>query len=143
MQSKSYYKELEHIIKSNKLEQQVFLKGTTDVVPIVLRHSDIFAFPSAHEGFSLALGEAMSIGLPTVAFKSCVSVNAMIEDGKQGFLCADGADAFAEGLEKLMRDKEFRIRMGQAAKQDMKKYAPEKIWDTWENLLKIYCISGE
>lgn len=140
---KAYYLELEHLIKSNKLEQKVFLKGSTDKVPQVLKEADIFAFPSAYEGFGMALAEGMSVGLPSVGFKSCPAVNELIKDGKTGILCDDGVDGLASALDKLMSNQQLRIEMGAAAKADMAEYAPQKIWDKWEMLLKELIISKE
>ncbi len=131
----TYYAELEHHIKVNKLQDRVFLKGTTNNVPEVLRNADVYAFPSAYEGFPLALGEAMSAGLPAIGFKSCPAVNEIIIDGKTGVLCDDGVESLANGLESLLKDKTLRAQMGKKAKSEMKNFAPEKIWDTWENLL--------
>lgn len=131
----TYYAELEHYIKVNKLQDRVFLKGTTNNVPEVLRNADVYAFPSAYEGFPLALGEAMSAGLPAIGFKSCPAVNEIIIDGKTGVLCDDGVESLANGLESLLKDKTLRAQMGKKAKSEMKNFAPEKIWDTWENLL--------
>lgn len=140
---KAYYLELEHLIKSNKLEQKVFLKGSTDKVPQVLKEADMFAFPSAYEGFGMALAEGMSVGLPAVGFKNCAAVNELIKDGKTGILCDDGADSLASALDKLMGNQQLRIEMGAAAKADMAEYAPQKIWDKWEMLLKELIISKE
>lgn len=134
--SKSYYKELEMLIISNKLQNRVFLKGSTDNISEKLRNADILAFPSAFEGFSLALGEGMSAGLPAIGYKSAPSVNEVIEDGKTGFLVDDGVEPYAEALEKLISNKSLRVSMGKAAKEEMKQYAPEKIWDKWEELMR-------
>lgn len=133
--SKSYYKELQMIINSNSLKNKVFLRGSTDDIPSKLREADILAFPSAFEGFSLALGEGMSAGLPAVGYKNAPSVNEVIIDGKTGFLVDDGVDPFAEALDKLMSDRDLRVRMGKAAKEEMAEFAPEKIWDKWEELM--------
>ena len=132
----AYYKELEHMIKSANLEDRVFLKGSTNDVPNKLEQSDIFAFPSAYEGFSLALGEGMSAGLPAIGYKNCPSVNEIILDGKTGFLVDDGVEPFAQALDKLMGDKVIRVKMGKAAKEEMEQYAPDKIWDQWAELIK-------
>ena len=35
-----------------------------------------------------------------------------------------------------MGDRALRVRMGQAARESMKQYAPEAIWDAWEKLLE-------
>ena len=131
----TYYKELQHLIKAAGLQSRVFLKGSTNDVASKLKDADIFAIPSAYEGFSLALGEAMSAGLPAIGYKNCPSVNELIFDGKTGLLCDDGVEPFAEALDKLMSNRELRVKMGKAAKKEMEEYAPEKIWDKWEELM--------
>lgn len=133
---KSFYNELQDMIKGNNLQDRVYLKGTSNNIPEVLKKADIFAFPSEYEGFGMALAEGMCVGLPAVGYKSCVGVNELILDGKNGFLCDDGVEAFAQALDKLMSDKNLRITMGKAAKESMKQFAPENIWDKWEELLK-------
>lgn len=131
----TYYAELEHYIKTNSLQNRVFLKGTTSNVPEVLKNADVYAFPSAYEGFPLALGEAMSAGLPAIGYRSCPAVNEIIIDGKTGILCDDGVEALAEGLEELLKNKEKRIEMGKNSKQEMSNFAPDRIWNIWESLL--------
>ena len=78
----------------------------------------------------------MSAGLPVIGYKNCPAVNELIKDGENGYLCEDGVNAFAQALDKLMSDEKLRKKMGKAAKEDMKQYAPEKIWDMWENLIE-------
>ena len=131
-----YTKEMEDLIHKYHLEERVNLCGNTDNVLSVYRRASIFAFPSAFEGFGLAMTEAMSAGLPVVAYKSCPAVNELVKDGKTGLLVDDGAEALAEGLRKLMKDQELREEMGRAAHEEMHTYAPEKIWDQWEALMK-------
>ena len=135
---KAYYKELQMMISKNKLANQVFLKGTTDDVKSVLKAGDIFAFPSAYEGFGMSLAEGMSMGLPAIGYKNCSGVNELITDGVDGYLCEDGVDDFRDKLRKLMSDRDLRVAMGKQARIAMKAYAPEKIWDTWENLLERF-----
>ena len=132
----TYYKELEHMISSANLSDRIFIKGATDKVPEKLREADIFAFPSAFEGFGMALAEGMSVGLPSIGYKSCSAVNELIKDGETGFLCDDGVEPLAQALDKLMGDKDLRVQMGKAAKADMAQFAPEKIWNQWEELMK-------
>ncbi|WP_298000140.1 glycosyltransferase [uncultured Phascolarctobacterium sp.] len=132
----TYYKELEHMISSANLSDRIFIKGATDKVPEKLREADIFAFPSAFEGFGMALAEGMSVGLPSVGYKNCPAVNELIKDGETGFLCDDGVEPLAQVLDKLMGDRELRVQMGKAAKADMAQFAPEKIWDQWEELME-------
>ena len=131
----SYAEELKEQIRKNHLESQVFLKGEITHIIDEYTKADIFCFPSAYEGFPLAMTEAMSAGLPVVGFKSCTAVADLIDNGKNGILTDDGADALARGLTFLMDSKEKREEIGEQARASMKDYAPEKIWNMWEQLL--------
>ena len=131
----SYTKSMQRKIDQARLSDRIKFMGTTHNVARVLKQGDVFAFPSAYEGWGMSLTEAMSMGLPAVGFKNCSAVNELIENGKTGFLTEDGIDAFAEGLRKLMSDRAVRCKMGNAARQAMKPYSAENIWSTWEKLL--------
>ena len=133
---KAYYKELQLLIKKHHLENRVFLKGPTNDVPSVLQQGDIFAFPSAYEGFGLALGEAMSMGLPAVGYKSCSAVNELIKDGENGYLCDDGVEPLKIALQKIMKNQQIRMQMGKGAKISMEKYSSKAIWNEWSILLE-------
>lgn len=134
--NKTYTKSLQHMIERNGLQSRIHLKGVTRDVAAVLREGDIFVLPSAYEGFGLSLAEAMSMGLPAVGYRECPAVNELIEDGENGLLCANGVDALAEALQKLMSNKDLRIYYGINAKKSIEKYAAENIWSAWEALLK-------
>lgn len=138
---KIYKKELEYLIASNNLEKQVYLKGTSTDVPSILQQGDIFAFPSAYEGFGLSLGEAMSMGLPAIGYKSCPAVNELIINGKTGILCDDGIKPFSDALEELMKNQKLRAEMGKAGRIHMEQYTPQSIWNKWEELLVQVCNS--
>ena len=135
-QSKTRYtKRLKAMIQKYHLEDRVFLKGNTSDVEAIYRRGSIFAFPSAYEGFGLAMTEAMSAGIPAIAYRSCPAVNEIIRDGETGILCKDGLDSLADALARLMEDETLRRKLGAAAKEDMKQYAAENIWNQWENLM--------
>ena len=76
------------------------------------------------------------MGLPAIGFKKCSAVNELILDGENGILCDEGVESFANALETLMSNEELRIKYGTRSKEDMKQYAPEIIWDKWENLIE-------
>ena len=131
-----YQKKLQRMVEEAGLAARIRFCGTTQDVPRVLVNSDLCVAPSAREGFSLAHTEAMSMGLPLVGYKSCVSVSELIEDGVNGLLAADGAEPLAEKMAVLMRDRDLRVRMGAAARASMRVYAPEMIWGRWEDLMQ-------
>ena len=130
-----YTEKLKAKIAASGLDDRVSLCGVTDNVKEKLLDASIFAFPSEFEGFPLALTEAMSYGLPSVGCKECPGVNTLIRDGQNGFLCDATPESLAEALRKLMRDQDLRLRLGAQAKKDMKEFAPERVWDQWEDLL--------
>ncbi len=83
--------------------------------PTYYRLADVFVFPSSMEGFGLAVGEAMSSGLPIVA-SNRGSIPELVPDGEGGFLCdPDVPSAFAERLLLLLRDRALRDKLGQAS----------------------------
>lgn len=135
---KKYYNECLKAVKDNQLTERVHFCGTTDNVLEKYQKAKIFVFPSLHEGFGLALTEAMSAGLPAIGYKNCVGTNELIINGKTGILCDDGVDSLALALDELMSDAELRKKMGKAAKEEMKQYAPDKIWDMWEELMNKF-----
>lgn len=134
-EASAYMKQLRQLINHHHLQAHVSLCGTTDNVSEKLKEASIFLFPSAYEGFSLALTEAMSIGLPVIGCQSCPSVNTLVKDGENGFLCDDSADDIAFKLETLMKDFELRKRFGNNAKLSMREYSAAKVWKQWEDLL--------
>lgn len=113
-------------IRQHHLSDRIFLKGEYKQVEKILSEADIFP---------LALTEAMSAGLPAVGYKHCPSVRELIRPGVNGFLCEEGLADFTQKLDLLMGDRSLRIKMGQQAHQDMRAYAPEKIWQQWQDLL--------
>lgn len=59
----------ENLIKSLKLQDNVFLLGNRSDIPTLLAFSDIFLFPSHYEGQGGALVEAMIMGKPIISSK--------------------------------------------------------------------------
>lgn len=128
--------DIKKLIAQTRMENRVRLCGVTNHVANELKRASIFAFPSKYEGFPLALGEAMSIGLPAVGWKGCPAVNTLIKNNVNGFLCDETPGSLAKALAKLMVDEDLRVKLGNQAKQDMREYAPSRIWDQWESLLR-------
>ena len=129
---KPYVASLKSKIKKYGLEKQVFLCGTTKDMDAVWKETDIFAFPSHHEGFGLALAEAMCCGIPAVGYRSCPAVNELIQSEETGLLVEEGASALAEGLKKLMESPVLRERFGKNAQMAAEMYRPEIVWGKWE-----------
>jgi glycosyltransferase involved in cell wall biosynthesis len=118
-----YNREINEFIEKHNMTGQVYLAGYANDIEALYRTADIHAFPSRSEGFSLAIADAMAIGLPHIAFDYAVSVNEIVINNHNGFLVKN-VDEFAEKLKVLMTDKNLRIEFGKNASEDMREYAP-------------------
>lgn len=130
-----YQRSMASYLKKYHLQKQVRFCGVTGKISSVLRSADIFAFPSAWEGFSLAMTEAMGAGLPVLAFKGAPGVSTLIEHGVNGLLAKDETD-FQGHLQRLIRNRRLRIKLGGNARMSMEKYSPDIVWPAWESLLR-------
>jgi glycosyltransferase involved in cell wall biosynthesis len=82
----------------------------------VLRASNVFCLPSRNEGFSNALIEAMGSGLPCIATRVGGNAEAL-EEGENGYLVAsEDANAMADRILGLLRDRELAKQIGSAAR---------------------------
>lgn len=134
MYDKPYVAALKAQVKKEHLEDCVHLCGTTKDLTPVWEKTDIFAFPSHHEGFGIALVEAMGAGIPAIGYKSCDAVNELIQDGKNGILVEDGAAALAEGLRNLMLSPKLRLEYGKVAQNQSQLYEAKTVWEKWQRL---------
>ena len=90
---------------------------------------------SLYEPFGLVLVEAMSCGLPVVAFNCPYGPADIINDGSDGFLVEDRNEkAYADRVCQLMEDETLRQRMGKAAILSAQRYNSESIMPQWDRL---------
>ena len=122
-------------IKEYGLTNRFLLCGTTEDVEEKLLKSSIFAFPSSFEGFSLALTEAMSLGLPVIGRKDCPSVNSLIKNQINGMLVDPNVQDLASALEYLICNENKRIAYGHKAKDDMKSFSSDAVYSRWMELI--------
>ncbi|MCS7008006.1 MAG: glycosyltransferase family 4 protein, partial [Thermoleophilia bacterium] len=77
----------------------------------------VVACPSRREGYGVVAREAMAYGRPVVASAVGGLLDA-VEDGVTGLLVPPGEpDALREALERLLADRELRLRLGAAARE--------------------------
>jgi len=95
-------------------------------------HSNLFLFPSRHEGMPNAVLEAMSSGLPVVATKIAGNEE-LVLDGVTGLLVnAEDVNSLRDGLRRLIVEEKMRMQMGQASRQRVEKEY------SWENVARQY-----
>lgn len=117
-------KELEHALASSPIKNRFVLLGDRSDIPDLLQAYDIFVLSSRHEGLPMALLEAMSTGIASVATR--VSGNrVVIEDHVNGLLAnPHDPEDLAQKIQEVMQDADLRKRIGeQAAKQVRERYS--------------------
>lgn len=105
-------------------------------VPHWLRIADVFTLVSFSEGFSCALTEAMSAGIPSVV--SDIPANRqLIQTGEQGLLAPAGdSGAIAAAILCLLQNPALREQMGMRARRTiLDNYSIDLVTDRYESLI--------
>ncbi|MEU1598127.1 glycosyltransferase family 4 protein [Streptomyces sp. NPDC005708] len=117
------------------LDDSVEWAGQTDDVTGALGRSSVFVQSSRGEGFPLVLLEAMACGVPCAAFDCSPGVREIVRDGEDGLLARHGnISELARQLVRLMADENLRDTMGEKARQNVQRFAPDVITRRWEEL---------
>lgn len=99
--------------------------------------SSIFVLTSVFESFCLVIPEAMSCGLPVVAFDCPYGPKHIIEDGKTGFLIPNrDISCYADKLCELIESYDLRKKMGEAAVVSSQRYSFDKVMPLWKNIFE-------
>jgi len=94
----------------------------------LLPSAKVFAFTSSSEGFPNVIGEAMSYGLPVIAYDCTAGPSDLINDEETGFLIEERDQmAYVEKLKTLMQDTALRNKQSGAALEKIKDFDAEKI----------------
>ena len=102
--------------------------------------SSMLLLTSVYEPFGLVMPEAMSCGLPVVAFDCPYGPADIITDGVDGFLVKNrDIQQFSDRVCRLIEDKELRMRMGQAAIKSAQRYQADIIMPKWKELFEKLC----
>ena len=119
---------LQEMVKELGVEDRVILTGKQSNVERYYLQSKIFAFTSSSEGFPNVIGEALSAGLPVVAFDCVAGPSEMITDNENGFLVPlFDYELFQENLALLMSDVSKREQFSLNARESIKKFSVENI----------------
>jgi len=128
--------ELEKLAKKLKIQKKVLFLGFRSDEIEILKTSDIFVFPSFHEGMSNSLLEGAAANLAVIA--SDIGPNKeIIEHNKTGLLFKTGSEKdLSDKLEKVINDKRLRKRLARNSFLNIKEnFAINK---TVRKLEKIY-----
>lgn len=130
-------KEIETRVESMN---SIVLHRPTDKIFDYYNKSAFLIITSFFEPFGMVIPEAMSCGIPVVAFDCPYGPADIITDGVDGFLIKNrDIIAFADHVCQLIEDKELRIRMGRAAVHSAQRYRADVIMPKWKELFERLC----
>ena len=123
------------IIQKMNANINVF-QPTANIMEVYREHS-ILLLTSLYEPFGLVLPEAMSYGLPVVAFDCPYGPADIITDEVDGYLIADrNIELFAQRVGQLISDYDLRVQMGKAAVISSQRYQASCIMPQWIQLFE-------
>jgi GalNAc-alpha-(1->4)-GalNAc-alpha-(1->3)-diNAcBac-PP-undecaprenol alpha-1,4-N-acetyl-D-galactosaminyltransferase len=127
---------LQQLVKDRHAEDIVWLAGKQSKVDAFYLSSEIFAFTSSSEGFPNVIGEAMSAGLPVVAFDCVAGPAEMIVPDQTGYLVPlFDYPQFQEKLARLMRDPALRKKFADNGRQKIREFDARQIGDRYFHTL--------
>lgn len=125
------------LAKKKGIEKFVIFHGWAphSIVSRYYKSADICVFPSRHEGFPIAILEAMASGIPIIA--SDIEVFQEIAHPQHGndknciLFKSEDADALSKTILALSQDSDLRRKISQAALKKVTEYS-------WENIAERY-----
>lgn len=131
------FEELETQINNLELNENIIMHGFLDRKSIekLLLESSIYVMTSHTESFGLVLVEAMSYGLPIIAFSSAEGAKELINDN--GILIDNrDKEKMANKIIGLLKNKDRLKKYGQNGKNTANKYLAKNVKEDWLKLLK-------
>lgn len=108
--------ELERRARELGLEGRAVFTGVRKDVPAILRAASVFTLPSAQEGLSNALLEALAAGAPAVASDIPGNRSVARHEREALLVPVDDAPALARAIERLLDDRELAARLARAGR---------------------------
>lgn len=121
----------------NRIGSNIVIHQPTTNIYEEYMKSSMLLMTSRFEPFGLVLPEAMSCGLPVVAFDCPYGPREIIRDGVDGFVIENrDIDKFAEKVCLLMANLDLRIKMGREGVKSSSRFVENKIMPLWINLFQ-------
>lgn len=130
--------ETESIVHAlEQISENIYLHEPTSQIFDKYLDSSMLLSTSLYEPFGLVLPEAMSCGLPVVAFDCPYGPSEIITDGVDGFLIRNrDLQEFAQMVCLLIENQEMRLQMGRAGIQSARRYEASQILPMWKTFFR-------
>lgn len=120
-----------------KLQENIILEGYTDDISLAYQDAIFSLLTSRCEGFSLAILESLTFGVPAASYDIPYGPASMITDGVNGVLVKLGDyKAMAEGLSRILSDENQLKEMSAQAYLSTENYLEHNVAKSWEKLIQ-------
>jgi|SRR5690554_3652532 len=127
---------LEQKISKSGYQDNIILPGKVTNISYYYSTSSIFTLSSRSEGMPNVLLEALSFGMPSIAFDCEFGPSEILKNGEIGLLAKNGdVNDFCDKLKLLMDNKTIRNDFAYKAELRAKDYTLERITKKWTDLL--------
>ena len=133
------FENLKLLINELKLENRVILTGYKDKKEIerYMLKSSLFLMASETEGLPMVLLEAMSYGIPCIAYETASGINDIIISDKNGYVVKDrNEEEYISKINQVIDNEQLRKKLGKNAKDTAYQFSEEKILKIWYDILK-------
>ncbi len=129
--------DLENLIDTLKMKNQIFLPGNTQYAIFEVAKSQLFLLTSRFEGMPNALMEAMALGIPCISTNCDMGPAELIEDGINGYLVpVDDVESITQKIRNLISNAELRKQISKNSKKINTTHSTEKIYNQYIEYFK-------
>jgi GalNAc-alpha-(1->4)-GalNAc-alpha-(1->3)-diNAcBac-PP-undecaprenol alpha-1,4-N-acetyl-D-galactosaminyltransferase len=116
------------LVQELGLSDSIKLVGAKSNVEEYYKKAKIFAFTSSSEGFPNVIGEAMSYGLPVIAYDCTAGPSDLISNGESGFLIEErDKEQYVEKLNMLIQNQNLRSMQGKKSLENIENFDADHI----------------
>ena len=132
------YDNLKLLINNLQLNDRVILTGykNKNEIEEYMLKSSLFLMASLTEGLPMVLLEAMSYGIPCIAYETASGVNDIIANNENGYVIKNRNEKeYIKYINKIMEDDKLRKKMGKKARATVEKFSKDEILKKWYAVL--------